>query len=106
MNQPTGILKNNYLNKLTSYQLKEFREFRLECNIKYLEYQIQRYSDVKHPKYNYFKNKTNNWSYPYWGNVENEIILTLYQTNGLTTIEILECNLLGLSRDITDYSMV
>ena len=99
-----AIIKKDIQKRLSESQQILFREFRKECNIQMLSYQIERYSDSNHKRHLYFKQKTNDWSSPYWGKGCEEIILCLNSTNGIGCIEELSCPCLGLIKDITEYS--
>ena len=70
-----AVIKKDISKRLSPTQLILYRQFRKECNTKLLEYQIERYSDPKHRLHNYFKDKTNDWTNPFWAIKGEEIIL-------------------------------
>lgn len=98
-----AIIKKDIQKRLSSKQLESFRSFRRNCNIKMLNYQIERYSCESHKHHNYFKSKTNNWTSPYWGPSKEEIILCIEESSGIGLVEILFCPCLGISMNITNW---
>ena len=99
-----AIIKKDISKRLNDYQLGLYREFRKECNTKLLEYQIERYSDPKHKLYNYFKNKTNDWTSPFWAIKGEEIILFESSDSGIGISHILFCPIFGITKSITDLN--
>lgn len=87
--------------ELTEKELKKYKQFIKECDLKVVNEQKSR-SNTSDLDYDYLTKRTNNWKSPYYGAIGGGYSIT-FTPNSIHRSVTVTSLLLNISKDITDY---